>query len=362
MQPRDLPDRVGREPAQKTTQGGGVGKLLQSDQRNKQAIVVQDLGFVHARQARNDHIEKDQDHVGGVVVGPRGSVSENTLQSAAQAQLLTKPLDQKQTAEVGERVRFERKIQCLQALSHFADNKKLPFGAAPITVQNGRFLARGQNVTFCLASKPFGEILGVAHAFLRFQRREGKLIRTASRQISRFRVNKLGKWTRSLIEDLSQSSSDVRRQNQLVGLAVRRAGEAFAETVERRRAIDFSDLSTIHRTRVAFKKFRYIVESIPVGVTGLTKRDLRTLALYQRRMGNIQDLEVIQATITDLIQRQDGLEGLLAPFCAYLRRRRTRALLSFRKSADELFQFWPSGLAAVRTVPAPPSEAALQGA
>jgi len=138
--------------------------------RNEQSIVLKDLGFVHARQARNDHLEKDQDHVGGVVVGPRGSVPENTLQSAAQAQLLTKPLDQKQTAEVGERVRFELKIQCLQALSHFADNKKLPLGAAPITVQNRRLLARGQNVTFCPASKPFGEILSLAHAFLRLKR------------------------------------------------------------------------------------------------------------------------------------------------------------------------------------------------
>jgi CHAD domain-containing protein len=133
--------------------------------------------------------------------------------------------------------------------------------------------------------------------------------------------------------------------------------EAFAETAERRRAIDFSDLSTIHRTRVAFKKFRYIVESIPLSATGLTKRDLRTLALYQRRMGNIQDLEVIQATITDLIQRQDGLEGLLASFCAYLRRRRTRALLSFRKSADSLFQFWPPRPATERSVSARTSDA-----
>ena len=199
--------------------------------------------------------------------------------------------------------------------------------------------------------------LSVLRSYLR--RREGKLVKTASRQIRRFRARRLGKWIRSIREDLDQHSRDPRRRKQLAAVAVRRAGEAFAETVARRRAIDFSDLSTIHHTRVAFKKFRYLVESMPLGVTGLSKRDLRALGWYQRRMGIIQDLEVIQATITDLIQRQDGLEALLAPFSADLRRRRARALRLFRKSADALFQFWPARTAASRNAPPPVTIGAL---
>jgi CHAD domain-containing protein len=216
-----------------------------------------------------------------------------------------------------------------------------------------------QQVFFRHQAAKFPELL-VLRSY--FKRREGKLLKTASREIRRFKANKLGKRIRAHIEDLAQYSRDARRQNQLVALVVRRAGEAFAEAVERRQAITFSDLSTIHRIRVAFKKFRYIVESIPPDVSGLSKRELRNLALYQRRMGNVQDLAVIQATLTDLLAKHEGLEGLLSPFCAYLQRRRSRALLSFRKSADKLFQFWPPGAAAPRDAPMPESIAVIQKA
>src|SRR5664279_2151425 len=168
MQARDLSDGCGRESAQKTAQGSLVWKLLQSDQREKQAIVLKDLGFAHARESRDENKEKHQNHIGRVVIGPVGSVSKNALQSAAQTQFVTKALDQEQTPEVGEGVRLERKIQCLQAFSHRASYKKQAFGAAPITVRNGRLLARGQNVRFCRENKPFEEIGGLVRASFRF--------------------------------------------------------------------------------------------------------------------------------------------------------------------------------------------------
>ena len=172
-------------------------------------------------------------------------------------------------------------------------------------------------------------------------RRQQKLIRAASRRINRFRNKKLEKWIGAMVAELAQDSNTASGRNRATALALRRAGEAFSETLARRRSIDYSDLKTIHRTRVAFKKFRYIVESLPGKVTGLSKRDLRQLAYYQRKMGNIQDLEVLQAYLTDFLERHEANRNLLAPFCAYLRRRRTHALRSFRKSADEIFRFWP---------------------
>ena len=112
--------------------------------------------------------------------------------------------------------------------------------------------------------------------------------------------------------------------------------------MKRRQAIDLADLGTIHQTRVAFKRFRYIVESLSPGLTGLTKRQLRTLAYYQRRMGIIQDLEVMKRCVAELRPlTHKKTESALRPFCRYLRQRRARALRSFLKSADYLFEFWP---------------------
>ena len=172
-------------------------------------------------------------------------------------------------------------------------------------------------------------------------RRESKLTKTASRQVEHFKTNKLEKWLGGIIARLKSDSKDATRRDRLTVLALRRTEEAFAETMALRRLIDFSDSRTIHRTRIAFKKFRYSVESLPFELTGLAKRDLRKLAYYQRRMGIIQDIEVIQASVANFMQQNEDVRGLLVPFYGYLRRRRSSALRGFRASVDQLSSFWP---------------------
>ena len=127
----------------------------------------------------------------------------------------------------------------------------------------------------------------------------------------------------------------------LASTVLRAAAQAFAEAVERRRAIDLADLRTIHQTRVAFKRFRYTMESLSPGLTGLSKRQLRALAYYQRKMGIIQDLKVVQACVTRYTQEDKKREALLHRFSRHLRQRRARAVGSFLKSADRIYEFWP---------------------
>jgi CHAD domain-containing protein len=117
--------------------------------------------------------------------------------------------------------------------------------------------------------------------------------------------------------------------------------DAFAEAVQHRRAIKPADPRTIHQTRVAFKRFRYMMESLSPALTGLSRRQLRALAYYQRRMGIIQDLEVLRRCVARFIRDDKKTEPLLRPFCHHLQQRRTRAVHSFLKSADRLLQFWP---------------------
>jgi len=176
------------------------------------------------------------------------------------------------------------------------------------------------------------------------KRGERQALRTAARQIRDFRMKRLGKWIRRLILDLSEREKDVTRNQRLTAASLNCANAAFAETVRRRQLIDSSDLKTVHKTRVAFKKFRYVVESLPPEKTGLTRRDLRMLDGYQRRMGAIQDLEVVQHCLTEFLRRHSSAERLLQPFSGYLRRRQRLALRSFCKSADKLSGFWPPRL------------------
>ncbi len=174
------------------------------------------------------------------------------------------------------------------------------------------------------------------------RRREKRLVKSAAQKIIRFRTKKLAKWITAITEDLAASAGNARARKELANAVMRATADAFAEVLKRRRAIDLADLGTIHQTRVAFKRFRYMVESLSPDLTGLTKRQLRTLAYYQRRMGIIQDLEVMNGCVEKFVHDHQETESALCPFYRYLRQRRTRAVRSFLKSADHLFRFWPT--------------------
>jgi CHAD domain-containing protein len=173
------------------------------------------------------------------------------------------------------------------------------------------------------------------------ERQERRLVKAAAAKVGRCKTRKLEKLVETLSCELGADARGARVQNQLASAVLRATANAFAEAVERRQAIDLADLRTIHQTRVAFKRFRYMVESLSPRVTGLSKRQLRALAYYQRKMGIIQDLEVLQACVVNYIAEHKGAEALLRPFGRYLRQRRSRALRSFLNTADRLFAFWP---------------------
>ena len=190
------------------------------------------------------------------------------------------------------------------------------------------------------------------------QRRERRLARSAAEKVNRFKTKKLEKWISAMTAGLTANARRFRAQSQLASAVLRAATQAFAEAVERRRAIDLADLRTVHQTRVAFKRFRYMLESLSPGITGLSRRQLRALAYYQRKMGIIQDLEVMQAGVARYTREDKQREALHHRFRRHVRQRRARALRSFLKSADRLFEFWPPGALAARGDSVPTRNAA----
>jgi CHAD domain-containing protein len=79
---------------------------------------------------------------------------------------------------------------------------------------------------------------------------------------------------------------------------LRSADEAFAEVRAARRDLDASDAATVHRLRLAFKRFRYRVEALAPLLPRLTAGDFRTMRGLQLRMGRIQDLDVLAGILT----------------------------------------------------------------
>jgi hypothetical protein len=71
-----------------------------------------------ALDAGNEQEQQHEYDVHGIKLLPRGGRGKTPRKPAAQIQFVTKTLNQKQSAAVGEGVAFERKRQSLQAFFH----------------------------------------------------------------------------------------------------------------------------------------------------------------------------------------------------------------------------------------------------
>jgi CHAD domain-containing protein len=116
---------------------------------------------------------------------------------------------------------------------------------------------------------------------------------------------------------------------------------AFNRVVERKHAIAPTDSSSIHRMRVAFKKFRYMVELLAPQRGRITSKQLKAMNAFQGSMGDIQDAEVLLSNMQAYASAR-GIEGeaTLRRALEELSRRRIALIETFLGSADRLFTFW----------------------
>jgi CHAD domain-containing protein len=115
---------------------------------------------------------------------------------------------------------------------------------------------------------------------------------------------------------------------------------AFNTVVERRRAIEAADTATIHRMRVAFKKFRYMVEALAPVLEHVTAKRLKAMNTFQDSMGRIQDIETLLANVQAFWHKQQTPEAARSRAYQELIRGRASLIEAFLNLADTLFTFW----------------------
>ena len=174
-----------------------------------------------------------------------------------------------------------------------------------------------------------------------FKEREHARAASAASKVSTLKIYKFEKWISLIFQDLAEKTHNLRLEQQLSAAVLRVFQKTYAEVVKRRRAIRKQDSETIHKTRVAFKKFRYMIEALSPGFTGFDERQLGALAAYQRHMGMIQDIEILQATLTAFTEKFPAAREFLHRYVRGLAQRRARAMDSFMKQADRIFEFSP---------------------
>lgn len=173
------------------------------------------------------------------------------------------------------------------------------------------------------------------------QKAETELTNAAAKAVKRFKAGEPARCVALLTRTLSEVACKRGASRRLCVRAHATARNAQAEVIRRRRAVTRGDLRTIHRTRIAFKRYRYMVEALSPWLTGLTRQELQKLASYQRRMGNIQDLDVLDRYLETDSERNEAKRILLCPLHRLLKKRKSKLLHDFFRSADQILNFWP---------------------
>ena len=171
-------------------------------------------------------------------------------------------------------------------------------------------------------------------------KREQRCIRRSHKQIQKVRSRRLGKLVAECQEDLEERLADSTPRKTRAAL-LRSVNRAFRRAGRLRARVSPQDPTTIHRTRVAFKKFRYMVEALVGCVPGVTRERLEAMRRYQTMMGNIQDAAVLLAALDRFLLEHDLSAKSARRLRAQLVRRRGRLIRVYLAAADQLSGFWP---------------------
>lgn len=188
---------------------------------------------------------------------------------------------------------------------------------------------------------------GRIHDWLRL--RETRFIRKSREAVKQIRTRRLGKRISGFQRELRRLRKKTKPE-QAFNAAQGAIRRAFARVTRLCRRVRAADIRTIHRARIAFKRFRYMVDALSPLLPGIGEQHLQALRGYQSLMGDIQDVDVLIAALDKFIRRHEpdipGTQQLRAEYA----RRRRQLLRVYLNSADKLQQFWPLQATAGRLV------------
>ena len=193
------------------------------------------------------------------------------------------------------------------------------------------------------AARPF-------HTFL--LKREKRFTRKTRKRIKQLQYRQLGRLIAACRNNVKAHLED-RPPQRVAEVLLRSVERAFTRTKQRWAHIRPEDARTIHRTRVAFKKFRYMVEALADFLPGVTDDHLAAMRHYQTMMGEIQDAEVLLRTLDKFLRKQEIKPEAARRFHEELLRRRQWVIQVYLGAADQLLEFWPLPRSKAGVAPAP---------
>jgi CHAD domain-containing protein len=175
------------------------------------------------------------------------------------------------------------------------------------------------------ALQPFQEYL---------QHKEKKLLRAARKEIKSLKIASLSR----LIQKLNKTIEAFKQTELNTGL-FSAVDEAYAIINQRYAQVDPDQPATIHRLRIAFKKFRYMIEVIYPILQNPAPYYLERMHKYQAAMGDIQDMEVALQEFADFDEIASADHDSESAR-AYYNERHALALSHYMENKGEIITFW----------------------
>ena len=180
-----------------------------------------------------------------------------------------------------------------------------------------------------------------AHAFYDWLRnRKARFTRTTRKAVKHIKTKRLGRCLAAFEKEIRLQRKRIPRE-QAFAIVQRAINQAFARVAQLCRHVRADDTKTIHRTRIAFKRFRYMVEALSPLLPAVTEDHRRAMRGYQCMMGDIQDMEVLLAALDKFVQKEGVNAASARRLKKELVRWRQMLIQIYLNAAGRLRRFWP---------------------
>ena len=162
---------------------------------------------------------------------------------------------------------------------------------------------------------------------------EERLMRTLRKKIKNLETSEVTKRIRKTHEAIeTETASNLKSQ------VIQAVDDVYLITKQRHGWVDLTRSATIHRVRIAFKSFRYMVEITHPLLNVFPIENLKRMNDHQSLMGEIQDAEVFAQTLADFSEHASLSD--LEPVRQYYERRHAEAISAYVKEMNQLDTFW----------------------
>lgn len=171
--------------------------------------------------------------------------------------------------------------------------------------------------------------------------RERTLMRSLKKRIKKVGTKEMSRDIRVLKRDLKKRFAGASARQVGMKVIEGAAAAAFSKAAFMREKIVPARTGTIHRHRIAFKKFRYSMEAMLPLLPSVSKTHLKAMDTYQTTLGKIQDAEVMEQLVNRFLSTKPlAVRRRLARFRRALAEQKKSLTRQFPGNMRAFNRFW----------------------